>query len=138
MSNSKLLILDTHIWIWWVKQDSQLSRSIEKKLTESTAPLAISSVSIYEAVRQIKRGRVSIDLPWQEWLHAATRESDIAIMNVSAEIAATAGELQLHHGDPLDRIIIATAICHDAMLASVDSQFPHFEILDGRLINGKD
>jgi PIN domain nuclease of toxin-antitoxin system len=58
MSNSKLLILDTHIWIWWVKQDSQLSRSIEKNVSESTAPLAISSVSIYEAVRQIKRGRI--------------------------------------------------------------------------------
>jgi len=38
------------------------------------------------------------------------------------------------HKDPADRIIIATAIIHDAMLASVDTVFPHYSELAGRLI----
>lgn len=136
--NDSSLILDTHVWIWWVKQDQELNEAIATQLSEGAAPLAISSASIYEAVRLIERGRVAIDLPWSEWLHAATVESDIAVISVSAEIASRAAALPMHHGDPLDRFIIATALCLDALLASVDHEFPQYEELTGRLITGKD
>lgn len=43
MNGSHLLIMDTHIWIWWVKQDIQLPAEIEKRLTEHPGALAISS-----------------------------------------------------------------------------------------------
>jgi PIN domain nuclease of toxin-antitoxin system len=136
MSDAGWLILDTHIWIWWVKQDNQLPAAIKKRLTESPAALAISSASIYEAILQIQRGRVTIDLPLDEWLQAATAEADIAVLTVNADIAAKGATLPLYHGDPLDRIIIATAIHHDAQLASIDSKFPAYEALNGRLILG--
>lgn len=138
MSDPVWLILDTHIWIWWVKQDSQLPAAIEKQLLENPAPPAVSSASVYEAILQIRRGRVAIDLPLEEWLHSATVESGITVLTVNAEIAARAATLPLHHGDPLDRFIIASAIHHNALLASVDSQFPRYEALAGRLISGKD
>lgn len=136
MNGSHLLIMDTHIWIWWVKQDSQLPAEIEKRLTEHPGALAISSVSVYEAILQIRRGRVTIDLPLEEWLLAATAEADIAVLNVNVEIAAKAAALPLHHGDPLDRLILASAIHYDALLASVDAKFPAYEALSGRLVSG--
>ncbi|MBF0214026.1 MAG: type II toxin-antitoxin system VapC family toxin [Magnetococcales bacterium] len=135
MSGSDWLLLDTHIWIWWAKRDRQLAPSIAKRLDETRAGLAISSVSVYEALLQIRRGRVAIDLPVQEWLHAATVEAGIEVIAVNAEIAAKAALLPLHHGDPLDRIIIATALHHDVGVVSVDGQFPHYEALAGRLIS---
>ncbi len=137
MSDSDWLILDTHIWVWWVKHDRQLSPSIVRKLVESRAELAISSASVYEAALQIRRGRVEIDLSLDEWLHAATVEAGIKILPVNTEIAARAAVLPLHHGDPLDRIIIATAVHYDAMLVSVDGQFPRYEALAGRLISSQ-
>ena len=137
MSDSDWLILDTHIWVWWVKHDRQLSPSIVRQLVESRAKLAISSASVYEVALQIRRGRVEIDLSLDEWLHAATVGAGIEVLPVNTEIAARAAVLPLHHGDPLDRIIIATAIHYDALLVSVDSQFPHYEALAGRLISSQ-
>lgn len=137
MSGFDWLILDTHIWIWWVKQDRQLSPAIARRLEETQAGLAISSISIYEAVLQIRRGRLEIDLPLQKWLHAATVETGVEILALNAEIAAKAAALPLHHGDPLDRMIIATALHHDAEIVSADSQFPRYEALAGRLISNQ-
>ncbi|MEO5351602.1 MAG: type II toxin-antitoxin system VapC family toxin [Magnetococcus sp. XQGC-1] len=137
MSGSDWLILDTHIWIWWVKQDRQLSPVISRRLESTQARVAISSISIYEAVLQICRGRVEIDLPLQKWLHVATVAAGVEVLAINAEIATAAAGLPLHHGDPLDRIIIATALHHDAEIASVDGHFPHYAALAGRLISDR-
>jgi PIN domain nuclease of toxin-antitoxin system len=128
------LILDTHIWFWWVAQDPRLPKSIARRIEEGRERLAISAVAIYELVLQRERKRIEIDLPLVAWLHAATVETDIAVLPVDADITQTAALLPLHHGDPLDRLLIATALCHDALLVSIDNQFPHYEILAGRLI----
>ncbi|MBF0437977.1 MAG: type II toxin-antitoxin system VapC family toxin [Magnetococcales bacterium] len=138
MNDPAWLLLDTHIWIWWVKQDRQLSPAIARRLEESKATLAISSISMYEAILLIRRRRIEIDLLLQEWLYAATVEAGIEIYPVDVGIATKAATLPLQHGDPLDRIIIATALHYDALLVSVDSQFPYYEALAGRLISDKD
>ncbi|MEO5341167.1 MAG: type II toxin-antitoxin system VapC family toxin [Magnetococcus sp. MYC-9] len=138
IGSDRLILLDTHIWIWWVKQDRQLAPVVTRRLAETRAGIAISSISTYEAVLQIRRGRVEIDLPLQKWLHTATVEAGVEILALNAEIAAKAADLPLHHGDPLDRIIIATALHHNAEIVSADSQFPRYELLVGRLISNKD
>ncbi|MEQ1635816.1 MAG: hypothetical protein ABL903_03930 [Methylococcales bacterium] len=72
-----------------------------------------------------------------EWLHTATVEAGIKVFDTSYEIACQAAMLPLHHGDPMDRIIIAATLCHSAFLASVDSKFSAYEMLQGKLITGK-
>lgn len=134
MNRSDLLILDTHIWFWWVEQNRQLPQGIARRIEEGRERLAISAVSIYELTLQRERGRIQIDLLLDEWLYAATVEADISVLSVDTDIARTAALLPRWHGDPLDRLLIATAIGHDALLASVDTQFPHYEALSGRLI----
>lgn len=135
MNPHRWLLLDSHIWFWWVEQDGQLSKRLRQRIEEGTEPLAISSASIYEIVLQIQRGRIAISLPLEEWLHAATVEAEVTVIDANLSIASQAARLPLHHGDPLDRIIIATALHHNAMLVSVDSKFPGYEALSGRLIS---
>jgi len=101
-------------------------------------PISIASASIYELLLLIQKQRIVIDLPLNEWLNAATVEADINVLDMSYDIAREAAMLPLHHGDPLDRVIVASALYHHTLLASVDSQFPSFEKLQGKLINGKD
>jgi PIN domain nuclease of toxin-antitoxin system len=40
---------------------------------------------------------------------------------LTGEIAILAGELENLHGDPADRVIVATAIAHDATLMTADA-----------------
>jgi PIN domain nuclease of toxin-antitoxin system len=138
MTAKPLLILDTHIWFWWVTDDPKLPKQISQLIEVENQPISIASASVYELVLLIQKQRIVIDLPLNDWLNAATVEADINILDMSYDIAREAAMLPLHHGDPLDRVIIASALHHNALLASVDSQFPSFEKLQGKLINGKD
>jgi PIN domain nuclease of toxin-antitoxin system len=93
-----------------------------------------STVSIYELLRAIARDRLQLNPSPDEWLEKATRGVDVAVLPVTADIAATAARLPAIHGDPLDRLIIATALCHQSQLASLDINFNKYPELEGFLL----
>jgi len=67
-------------------------------------------------------------------LSRALANSGVESIPVTCEIANRAVMLPEIHRDPADRIIIATALVHDAKLASMDSAFPNYQELQNRLI----
>ncbi|MEB3826022.1 type II toxin-antitoxin system VapC family toxin [Phormidium sp. CCY1219] len=96
-----MLLLDTHIWIRW--QNPQLSsmalsdRLIE--LIETADTVAISAISCWELGQLVKRQRVQISLPLDEWVKAAL--ADIQVLPIEREIALKAAQLPEHHRDRL-------------------------------------
>lgn len=137
MNSHSLLILDTHVWIWWVEQDPRLRSSIRDAIENEATTISISCASVYELIILVRRQRVTINRPLEDWLTLATEGAGIEVLPINLDITQTAGHLPFHHGDPVDRIIIATALHHDAYLASVDSRFPDYQELAGRLLDGK-
>ena len=136
MNSNALLILDTHVWIGWVEQDPRLRSSIREAIENESTTIAISCASVYELIVLVRRQRVIINRPLEDWITLATQEAGIEVLQINLDITQTAGDLPFHHGDPVDRIIIATALYHDAYLASVDSRFPDYQELAGRLLDG--
>lgn len=129
-----MLVLDTHVWLWWIEQDAKLPRWLTPFLTDAATPLALSAVSVYELSLGVERGRIVLNQPLAEWIQQATLEARIQVLPVTAEIARLAGQLPRHHIDPLDRLIIATALTHQAQLASLDDKFPLYAELAEVLI----
>jgi PIN domain nuclease of toxin-antitoxin system len=82
----------------------------------------------------VKQRKLELPLPVDEWLVEALSASGVDCLPVTCEISRLSAALQDIHKDPADRIIIATAITHDALLASVDPAFPEYSELIGRLI----
>lgn len=70
------VILDTHVWIWWVNQDDKLPISLHERITNSKR-VAISALSVYELIQAVRRGRLSLSIEVDSWLHMATVEADI-------------------------------------------------------------
>ncbi|MGZ8218847.1 type II toxin-antitoxin system VapC family toxin [Methylomagnum sp.] len=134
MNADSLVLLDTHVWIWWVEQDDRLPKRLAEIVEDQDNRITISAVSIYELTYGAHRGRIRLNREVDDWIKRATVGADIAVMPVDAAIARRAGHLPPHHGDPLDRIIIATAIQVDARLASLDTAFPAYRELDEHLI----
>jgi len=56
------------------------------------------------------------------------------LLPITPRVARLAVELPEHHRDPQDRVIIATALAHDAKLMSLDGKFPLYAELAGRLV----
>jgi PIN domain nuclease of toxin-antitoxin system len=131
-----MILLDTHSWVWWLHEDERLPDSL-KVMIESATDIAVSSVSVYELTFLASRGRITLTLPLAEWLQEATIESNVMVLPVTATIAAIAGQLPQHHGDPMDRMIIATAIEHQASVLSFDEKFQLYAEIKDQLINRK-
>jgi PIN domain nuclease of toxin-antitoxin system len=129
-----MIVLDTHIWVNWILcGEDALSSSVNLAM-KSEGFLAVSDISCFEVSLLVKRGKLELPLPVDEWLSEALSNSGVESLPITCEIAKRAVALPDVHRDPADRIIIATAIVHDAKLASMDSMFPNYVDLHDRLI----
>ena len=129
-----MIILDTHIWVNWILLgESGLTKPIQEAI-DSQSSLAVSAISCFEVSLLVKQRKLELPLPVDEWMTEAFAGSGVDCLAVTCEISRLSVALQDKHKDPADRIIIATAIIYDALLASVDSVFPEYPELAGRLI----
>lgn len=129
-----MIVLDTHVWIWWLTLDDKSLKQRWRDAIASAEAVGVSAISCFEVAWLVHRGRVEIPVALDAWFEAALGGSAIRLLPITPRVAQIAVELPEHHRDPQDRIIIATAIAADAQLISADSRFPDYEELAGRLI----
>ena len=87
----------------------------------------------------VRKGRVKFEVPIQEWADMIL-ENGITLIGVSSEIAVDAGQLpHTIHGDPADRILVATARALRCPLLTADRKIlsyaaaGHLQAIDARL-----
>ncbi|MDD5214056.1 MAG: type II toxin-antitoxin system VapC family toxin [Methylococcales bacterium] len=132
-----MIVLDTHIWHWWTNQiPNKLSSSLIDLIEESD-DVAVSAISCFELAWLVRHERIDLGCSFQEWFEEVEVSECVRFLPVTPSIASLAVSLPEHHKDPQDRIIIATALIHNAKLLSFDTVFPNYEELHGRLINQK-
>ncbi len=134
----EIVVLDTHIWIWWLNNqfDCLTSKQIETiSITKRVAVSAVSAVSCFEIAQLVKRGRLDLPLPVEEWLREALAPANIELLPLSPQIACRAVSLADIHKDPFDRIIISTALNYQAKLMSNDGCFIQYPELHGYLLH---
>jgi len=129
-----MIVLDTHIWLWWINhQIDQLSERRFQQINLAET-VAVSAISCFEVAWLEHHGRISLPCNLESWFEKSLGESGIMLLPITPAISASAVHLHEHHSDPQDRIIIATALLHDAKLMSDDGKFPKYIELKGRLL----
>lgn len=129
-----MTVLDTHVWLWWLNQDSRLKASWQECIDQADQ-VGVSAVSLFEVAWLERHGRIELPCPRPEWFNKALTGSSIQLLPITPEIASQAVDLPEHHSDPQDRIIIATALVHDALLLSADKKFRLYSLLQDKLIS---
>jgi len=129
-----MIVLDTHIWLWWINRDPSRLKPAWTARIESAEPVGVSAISCFEIAWLTHHGRIELPIPEDDWFDKALAGSGVALLPITPRIARTAVQLPEHHCDPQDRLIIATALVHDAVLISVDEKFSAYAELTGRLI----
>jgi PIN domain nuclease of toxin-antitoxin system len=123
---SDLLLLDTHCWIWaQLGLVQQLSRAALQSIrsSESEGNLRISVISIWELAMLEQKGRVALPMNVRTWVDQALTKPGIAVAPLTPEIMIESVHLPGNlHGDPVDRMLVATARVLGATLATKDAQ----------------
>jgi PIN domain nuclease of toxin-antitoxin system len=118
------LLLDTHVWIWWLTPDARLAAR-ERAALDAMASgheLRLSAISLWEAQVLHAKGRLRLPLPFADWLARATADDVIQVLPLDIDVVLALDELPASfHGDPADRLIVATARAHALPLATHDS-----------------
>ena len=107
-----MIVVDTHVLVWWLTRSPGLSRKAERTLAAHRDPgqIVVSAISLLEIATAIRRGRLRLSMPLDQWLADMNSLPEIRVESVSAEIAILAGGLaEPMHGDPADRLIVATS-----------------------------
>jgi len=116
-----MIIIDTHIWIWLVSDPEKLSEKAVSAI-EYSKIIGVCPISCWEISTKVTNGKLSLDRNIDVWVQQALARPRIKLIDMSSEIAVLAGKLgdEGLHGDPADRLIVATAIHHGADLVSKD------------------
>ncbi len=125
-----MILLDTHIWVWWVHGHKNLSPDHATLISESEeAGIGVSTISCWEVAKLVEYERLDLPLSVKEWLTEAVGYPGINLLPLSPEIAVESTQLPgSFHRDPADQLIVATARVHDIRLITVDSKitgYPH-------------
>lgn len=118
------VLLDTHMWVWWLTPDSPLSRRERVALDRlgERRELCLSAISLWEAQMLHHKGRLELPIAFADWLEQAADERMLSLVPLDTNVVLALDALpKSFHGDPADRLIVATARSRQWPLATHDA-----------------
>ncbi|ALB43694.1 MULTISPECIES: type II toxin-antitoxin system VapC family toxin [Nostocales] len=115
------LLLDTHIWLWYLLGNERLSTQLQTTIPAATTELWLSPISIWETLLLAEKGRISLQPNPVAWVDLALNTLEIREASLNHHIAILSRQIELPHQDPGDRFIAATAVYYQLTLATVDT-----------------
>lgn len=128
-----MIVLDTHVLVWWVADDGRLSDTaygaLTRELDDSRGQVLLSAITAWEIAMLQKKGRLVLSMDLDEWLGAVNSIERVEVAPLSAEVAVESTRLPgTFHKDPADRFIVALARQLNAPLLTADGKirdYPH-------------
>jgi PIN domain nuclease of toxin-antitoxin system len=122
-----MILLDTHIWIWWVQDDPRLTARHQTHLrTHEPDGLGVSIYSCWEVAKLVEYNRLTIACSLEEWFRSALAYPGIQLLELTLPIAIESTRLTGFHKDPADQIIVATAKVLDIPILTADEKILNY------------
>jgi PIN domain nuclease of toxin-antitoxin system len=117
------LLLDTHVWIWLVRGQDRMSKDLLELMfaAAGAGAMFLSVMSIWEFSLLDAKRRITLNMPCLTWVRTALERSGALTVPLTPDIAATSHQLPGRlHGDPVDRVLVATARSENLTLVTRD------------------
>ena len=117
------LLLDTHTLLWFLADDSRLSVKAKVAIEDTVNERWLSPISLLEIALKHRLGKLPLHAPFATMFPAYLLADDIHLLPLEVCHIEPLTTLPLHHRDPFDRVIAATAMVEELTLVSVDPAF---------------
>ena len=129
-----MIILDTHIWVWWVDQSPRLRpaqiTAIFAQENDDAGVIGVCATTLWEVAMLVQRGRIQLGTDLFDWFENAMAYPRVRIINLTPAIAIQSTNLMdnTHRNrseritDPSDQIIVATAMVNNCPLVTSDGK----------------
>jgi len=122
------LLLDTHALIWWLAGDEALSRRAREAIADEVNEIAVSAASAMEIATKFRIGKLPGAALLAQSFGEIIAEQGFGELPISVHHARLAGEMNIAHKDPFDRLLIAQAQVEDLVLVSNEAMFDGFAV----------
>lgn len=123
-----MILLDTHVLLWWALDPGRLSSAAAASLQamERRGGFA-SAISIWELGIKVQRGKLDLGISIEEFARRIDKSGIVQLLPVTTATWLRSLALPWDHRDPADRIIVATALLQDVPLLTADAEIQRFQ-----------
>lgn len=122
-----MIVIDTHIWVWWVQNDARLSNKQRQWVqNDEFDGIGVSIVSCWEVAKLVEKNRLILPLAINEWLEVALAYPGVQLLDLTLPIVVDSTQLSGFHSDPFDQMIVATARFYKCPLLTVDAKILNY------------
>jgi len=122
------LLLDTHALIWWLAGDEALSIRAREVIMDEANSVAVSAASAMEVATKFRIGKLPDAALLAQEFGAIIAGQGFVELPITIHHALRAGEMNIAHKDPFDRLLIAQAQSEDMVLISNEALFDSFAV----------
>lgn len=124
----KLLLLDTHVFLWWVLDDPRLGGKLRDSIADAANRVYLSAASTWEMVIKARLGKLALPDQPKAFIDRHLRENRFDPLPVTIEHTTSLASLPHIHRDPFDRMLIAQSIYEDMTLVTDDPVIQHYNV----------
>jgi PIN domain nuclease of toxin-antitoxin system len=124
-----MILLDTHVLIWLIEADLRLGTRANGTIERSRAAdgALIATISLWETAMLVDKRKAVLSRDVRSWFDAVLAAPGFSLADVTVAIGTDAGSLPGNiHGDPADRLIIATARALGCPVLTADRKILHY------------
>jgi PIN domain nuclease of toxin-antitoxin system len=122
------LLLDTHAFLWFLLDGSQLSATARAVIVDPLNDVEISPASHWEIAIKIGLRKYALPEPYQAFMEREIADNDFRILPIEPKHTALLTTMPLHHKDPFDRLLVAQSTVEGIPLVGADPQLDAYGI----------
>lgn len=119
------LLLDTHVLIWWQRNDPKLGPKTRAAIENPTSTILISAASHWEMSVKFRVGKLD-ERGSRIWERAEA--AGCTIVPITRDHLVALESLPRRHGDPFDHLILAQAKAENALLVTNDRKMLGYDV----------
>ncbi len=122
------LLIDSHVWIWWMADLEALSKETRNILEDPRNEIFVSTASSWEIAIKYSIGKIILPSSPEEFFLHGLAKCGFSTLKIDNLHALRVASLPLHHNDPFDRMLIAQAQVEKLPIITSDKKFSMYEV----------